>query len=46
MEGVDIFSYSEVLSGITLSFVEGLLREVFTPDSFTLSVIVPKKEET
>lgn len=44
MEGVDIFSYSEVLSGITLSFVEGLLREVFTPDSFTLSVIVAARE--
>ena len=46
MEGVDIFSYSEVLSGITLSFVEGLLREVFDPSCFTLSVIFPKKEET
>ncbi len=46
MESAELFSYGDVLSGITLSFVEGLLREIFDPSCFTLSVIFPKKEET
>lgn len=43
-EGAELFSYSEVLQEISLSFVEGLLREIFDPACFTLSVIYPKEE--
>ncbi|MBQ2773644.1 MAG: insulinase family protein [Clostridia bacterium] len=44
-EGAELFSYAEVLMSIDLTFVEQLLLEVFDDTHYTLSVIVPKKEE-
>lgn len=44
-EGVELFSYADVLMSIDLAFVEQLLLEVFDDTHYTLSVIVPKKEE-
>ncbi len=44
-EGVELFSYADVLGGIELSYVEALLGQIFDPACYTLSVIVPKKEE-
>lgn len=44
-EGVELFSYADVLMSIDLAFVEQLFLEVFDDAHYTLSVIVPKKEE-
>ncbi|MBQ3055953.1 MAG: insulinase family protein [Clostridia bacterium] len=44
-EGAELFSYADVLMSIDLTFVEQLLLEVFDDTHYTLSVIVPKKEE-
>ncbi|MBE6603064.1 MAG: insulinase family protein [Ruminococcaceae bacterium] len=44
-EGAELFSYADVLMSIDLAFVEQLLLEVFDDTHYTLSVIVPKKEE-
>ena len=44
-EGVELFSYAEVLESIEFSYVEALLDQMFVPDHYTLSVIVPKKED-
>lgn len=43
VEGVDIFSYADVLQGLRFEDVERFLREVFDPSHVTLSVIYPKE---
>ncbi len=44
-EGAELFSYAEVLSDIEFSYVEALFQQVFDPANYTLSIVVPKKEE-
>ncbi|MBQ9802465.1 MAG: insulinase family protein [Clostridia bacterium] len=43
-EESDIFSYADVVLGISFEYVQQLLREVFDPAHVTLSLIFPKKE--
>ena len=44
-EGAELFSYADVLSDIEFSYVEALFQQIFEPAHYTLSIIVPKKEE-
>ncbi|MBE6580568.1 MAG: insulinase family protein [Ruminococcaceae bacterium] len=43
VEGVDIFSYADVLQGLQFEDVARFFHEVFDPSRITLSVIYPKE---
>lgn len=39
---IDIFDYPEIVSGISLEYIEELLNTVFADECFTMSVIMPE----
>ncbi len=41
-EGLDLFSYPEVLNSVTFEYVNQLLYEMFTPEKFAVSAILPQ----
>lgn len=47
-EGLDLFAYPDVLNSVNFEYVESLLNEIFTPEKFAVSAILPleNKEET
>ena len=45
-EKMDYFGYADVIRDLTFDDVEGLLRQIFRPEAFTLSVITPRAEQS
>ena len=44
-DNMDLFRYPEIIDGISLEYVENLLRTAFADECFTLSVIKPLANE-
>ena len=44
-EGLDLFSYPDIISEIRYEDVMALCNEMFSEEYFTLSVIYPQREE-
>ncbi len=40
-EGLDLFAYPDVLNSVSFEYVESLLNEIFTPEKFAVSAIMP-----
>ena len=40
-EGLDLFEYPEILNGVTFEYINELLGEMFSPEKFAVSAILP-----
>ena len=41
LDGAELFRYTEHINSLTVDYVKDVIRELFTPEAFTLSVVMP-----
>jgi predicted Zn-dependent peptidase len=41
LDGAEMFRFYEHINSLTVDYVKGVIRELFTPEAFTVSVVMP-----